>query len=108
MTVQQAYQALYSGALIVLAALLCVMLIRSARGPGVTDRLLSINMLGTLAIAAILILSALLGEGWLLDVALIYTMISFVSVLILARVYIPAHPRRRPFRDGEKGESEDA
>ena len=98
MTVDEAYTLLYGGALAVLAVLLGVMLFRSARGPGVTDRLLSINMCGTLVIASVLILSARLRESWLLDVALIYTMISFVSVLILARVYIPAQPRRRPFR----------
>ena len=104
MTVQEAYSALYSLALMVLSLLLCVMLLRSARGPGVTDRLLSINMMGTMIIALIVILSALLGEGWLLDVALIYTMISLVSVLILARVYIPAPPERKAFE--EEGEED--
>ena len=101
MTVSEAYQILYSAALVAVAVLLAVMLIRSAKGPGVTDRLLSINMIGTLVNAAILILSALLKESWLVDVALIYTMISFVSILVLARVYIPAHPKRKPFRETE-------
>ena len=99
MDLQEAYRSLYSLSLIVIALLLGVMLIRAVRGPGVTDRLLSINMIGTLVIAAILILSRLLGESWLLDVALIYTMISLVSVLILARVYIPADHGRKPFRE---------
>ena len=56
-------------------------------------------------IAGIVILSRLLGEAWLLDVALIYTMISLVSVLILARVLIPPRPSRRRFRD-EPGSAE--
>lgn len=105
MSLHDAYQTLYSVALLVIAALLAVMLLRSARGPGVTDRLLSINMIGTLVNCAIVVLSALLGEGWLVDVALIYTMISLVSVLILARVMIPEHPGRKPFRkhSGEDG-----
>ncbi len=89
MEVESAYRILYSIALIILAVSLGVLLARSIRGPGVTDRLLCINMIGTLVIAAIVILSKLLGETWLLDVALIYTMISMVSVLILARVLIP-------------------
>ena len=99
MDVRQAYELLYTFALIVIAALLCVMLFRSVKGPSVTDRLLSINMVGTLVIAGIVILSRLLEEAWLLDVALIYTMISLVSVLILARVLIPARPSRKRFRD---------
>lgn len=106
MDVQEAYKLLYAFALIVISLLLCVMLFRSAKGPGVTDRLLSINMVGTLVIAGIVILSRLLGEAWLLDVALVYTMISLVSVLILARVLIPPRPSRKRFRDepGPDGE----
>ena len=107
MNVETAYQILWSAALIVLAVLLGVMLIRSVRGPGVTDRLLSINMIGTLVIAAIVILSKALHETWLLDVALIYTMISLVSVLILARVLIPSKPFRKPFRDEESKPSKE-
>lgn len=105
MDVQEAYKLLYAFALIVISLLLCVMLFRSAKGPGVTDRLLSINMVGTLVIAGIVILSRLLGEAWLLDVALVYTMISLVSVLILARVLIPPRPSRKRFRDKPGGES---
>ena len=107
MDVQKAYEALYTFALTGIALLLFVMLFRSVKGPSVTDKLLSINMVGTLVIAAIVILSRLLGEAWLLDVALIYTMISLVSTLILARVLIPPRPSRKRFRDdpdaGEEG-----
>ena len=103
MSIDQAYQVLFSSALLVFSLLLVVMLIRSARGPGVADRLLSINMIGTLVIAGIVILSRLLEESWLVDVALIYTMISFVSILILARVYIPDQPSRKPFREKKRG-----
>ena len=101
MDVQEAYKILTTGALLVIAALLPVMLVRSVRGPGVTDRLLSINMIGTLVIAAIVLLSRLLGEAWLLDVALVYTMISLLSVLILARVFIPHGTEKSPFRPEE-------
>ena len=103
MDVQKAYELLYTSVLTGIALLLFVMLFRSVKGPGVTDRLLSINMVGTLVIAAIVILSRLLGEAWLLDVALIYTMISLVSVLILARVLIPPKPSRKRFRDEQEG-----
>lgn len=97
MTVGEAYTCLYTGALVILAVLIGVMLIRSIRGPGVTDRILSINMIGTMVISCIAVLYAYLGESYLLDVALIYTMISFVTVLVLASVYIPAKPKRKEF-----------
>ena len=97
MTVGEAYICLYTGALVILAVLIGIMLIRSIMGPGVTDRILSINMIGTMVISGIAILYAYLGESYLLDVALIYTMISFVTVLVLASVYIPAKPKRKEF-----------
>ena len=105
MDIKEAYQILYSGALIALIVLIGAMLVRAIKGPRITDRIMSINMIGTLVTAGIVILSQLLQEGFLVDVALIYTMISFVSILILARVYVPEDPERRPFsRKDEEGE----
>lgn len=86
--VSEAYSILYSVVLVALAALLALALIRAIIGPRVTDRILGINMLGTLVIAMIAILSQMMKESYLLDVALIYTMISFVTVLVLASVYL--------------------
>ncbi len=94
MNIESAYHALYTGALVVLAILMGIMVIRSVVGPRVTDRILSINMIGTMVVCAIAILTVMLDEGYLADVGLIYVMISFVSVLILTITYIPAHPRR--------------
>ena len=54
-----------------------------------------------------MILSRFLQENWLVDVALIYTMISFVSILILARVYVPSSPKRKPFRQEDEGKEDD-
>ncbi|HUM83545.1 MAG TPA: monovalent cation/H+ antiporter complex subunit F [Lachnospiraceae bacterium] len=103
MTVADAYRLLYSAALTVFAVLIGAMLVRSIIGPRITDRILSVNMIGTMVISCIVILSRLLHESYLADVALIYTMISFVSVLVLASVYIPDNKLRKKFmkEDGE-------
>ena len=93
-----AYHVLFIGALIVFTVLIGVMLVRSVIGPRITDRILSINMIGTMVICCIVILSQLLAEDYLADVALIYALISFVSVLVFATVYIPANPGRH-FRE---------
>ncbi len=92
MDIDKAYQMLYLSALIVLAVLIGVMLIRAVVGPRITDRILAVNMMGTMVISSIAILSRLLRESYLVDVALIYAMISFVVVLILATAYLPARP----------------
>lgn len=93
MTVAQAYQTLYGAALIVLLILIGAMCIRSIIGPRSTDRIMSVNMLGTMTISSIAILSLLLDEGYLADVAMIYAMISFVAVLMMASMFVPSRPK---------------
>ena len=88
MSIGNAYNILFSIALIWLSMLILCMLIRAIIGPRITDRILAINMIGTMVISCIAILSRLLWESFLADVALIYAMISFISVLILATIYI--------------------
>ena len=93
MTVEKAYKILYGGALIVLILLIGAMVIRSIIGPRSTDRIMSVNMLGTMTICSIAVLSVLLDEGYLADVALIYAMISFVAVLMMASMFVPSRPK---------------
>ena len=106
MSLQEAYHLLYSAALIALASLAGMVLLSAAFRKTVTDRILCINMLGTLVIASIAVLSRQLEEAYLLDVGLIYTMISFIAVLMLALTYIPPKPKRRMFEEEETTEEE--
>ena len=99
MSVQTAYQYLFSIALIWFAALNSFMLIRAIIGPRVTDRILAINMIGTMVICSIVILSRLFEASYLIDVALIYAMVSFIAVLILATIYIPIQKKRGRFEE---------
>ena len=111
MTVAQAYQTLYGAALIVLLILIGAMCIRSIIGPRSTDRIMSVNMLGTMTISSIAILSLLLDEGYLADVAMIYAMISFVAVLMMASMFVPSKPKGPKldvFSSSDGGSSETA
>ena len=83
-----AYALLMQGAMVILGLCLAVCLYRAFRGPKTADRLVAVNMAGTVTIMLILLLALLKQEDYLLDVALIYALISFVSVLIFAAVYI--------------------
>ena len=83
----------YFAALVALAVGVFFALLRAIRGPRVADRIVGINMIGTLATAMIAILAVYLGESWLLDVSLIYCMISFLAVVILSKIHISAHRR---------------
>ena len=104
MSIETAYHIIFSASLIWFSILILAMLIRSIMGPRITDRILCINMIGTMVICCIAILSRMLNESYLIDVALIYAMISFISVVILATVYIPNHRHREKF--GKQAEEE--
>ena len=54
-----------------MAILIFLCLIRAIRGPRLTDRIISGNMIGTMTIISIALLSVLLKESYLLDVCLI-------------------------------------
>lgn len=86
-----AYHILYVGLFIVLGLCVLACLIRSIKGPRVADRVVAGNMIGTAVIMIITVLSGYLGEGYLIDVCMLYAMISFVSVVVLSKVYSKAH-----------------
>ena len=102
MSVEQAYHVLYIGIILAFLILVGLTMIRSVRGPRITDRIMSVNVIGTLVISIIAILTFMLKEDYLLDVALIYAMISFISVLMLAAIYIPRDARDRADDKGRK------
>ena len=83
-----AWNILLASAVLAFLVLIGVMLVRAVQGPEAADRILAINMISTMVICIILILSLLLEEAWLLDVALIYAMISLVVVTMLASLYV--------------------
>lgn len=82
------YQKLYIGVLIILALMLFVCLVRAVKGPRVADRLMAVNMMGTMVMVMIAVLALLLKEGFLVDICLIYALVSFLAVNVLAKVYI--------------------
>lgn len=87
---EQAYSTLLMGVLLVLGFAMIPALLRAVRGPRLADHVLGINIVGTLTTACIAVLSVLLRQSWLLDVALIYCMMSFLAVVVLARAKIAA------------------
>lgn len=83
----QAYEILFTGALIFLAVALMLCLIRAIIGPRIADRVVAVNMMGTMVMVIIGILAVKMQEGYLADICLIYAMISFLAVVVLTKVY---------------------
>ncbi len=96
-----AYQYLFTAALIFLAILLVLCLVRAIIGPRVADRLVAVNMIGTMVMVIIAILTLMLQEGYLADICLIYAMISFLAVIVLTKVYMGVYLARKDHMETE-------
>ena len=87
MELVQQYSGLFYGILSVLAVMLLLCLIRAAIGPRIADRLVAVNMMGTMVMVIIAVLAVVKDQGYLMDICLIYAMISFLAVVVLSRIY---------------------
>lgn len=105
MELVQQYGWILNAALFILALMAMLCLIRAIIGPTIADRLVAVNMLGTMVMVMISILAVKLKEGYLIDICLIYAMISFLSVVVLTKVYTGVYLE---WKDKKKGEKKDA
>ena len=88
------YHTIYITMLILLSFMLLACLIRAVRGPLIADRLVAVNMMGTMVMVIIAVLALMLKEGYLVDICLIYAMISFLAVVVLCKVYIGSYEEK--------------
>ena len=86
---------IFTAALIFLAVMLLLCLLRAVRGPRVADRLVAVNMMGTMVMVMIAILALLLKEGYLVDICIIYASISFLAVIVLTKVYMGVYREKK-------------
>lgn len=91
----RAYDGLLIGAVVVLAILVIFSIIRSVLGPRTADRIIAVNMAGTMIISIIALLSVYLDENYLVDICLIYAMISFLGVVVLSKIYMGVYLQRK-------------
>ncbi|MDE5908800.1 MAG: sodium:proton antiporter [Lachnospiraceae bacterium] len=94
-TLDKIYQGMYIAVLIILAVMLFACLIRAVKGPRIADRIVAVNMMGTMVMVMIAVLSLLLKEGFLIDICLIYALVSFLAVTVISKVYIGVYAEKR-------------
>lgn len=88
------------GSAIVLALLMLATLVRAILGPRFTDRIIAVNVINTLVVAIIVLLSVWLREDFLVDVALVYALLSFLTVVVVSRLVL-VRRRRQLEREGK-------
>ena len=88
----------------VLGILCFFCLVRSVKGPRIADRIVAVNMIGTMTMMGIAVLTVKLKEAFLADVALIYAMISFLAVVVVAKVYMGVYREKTQAEKNKKEE----
>jgi len=75
---------------LILGLLICcaMCLYRIANGPTAADRMVSIDILGTVVVGFVAIITAVTGKAYLLDIALVWALVSFVGTLALAKYMV--------------------
>ena len=81
--------------LCVLTAVMLACLIRAVRGPRYTDRLAALNLICTVVVLMVCILSCVWGAWYLVGVAILYGLLNLLSVAVLSRISVRRHRERK-------------
>ena len=60
-------------------------------------------MMGTIVMVMIAILALMQEEGYLVDICLIYAMISFLAVIVLTKVYMGVYIQKKEEEEKKNG-----
>ena len=85
---EQIKEILLAGSALVLAVLILATLIRAILGPRFTDRIIAVNVINNMVVAELVILSVALKEDFLVDVALVFALLSFLTVVVVSRMVV--------------------
>jgi multicomponent Na+:H+ antiporter subunit F len=76
---------LFYASVIVLILTIFLCLYRVVIGPGVENRLIAVNTIGTTTIIILVLIGLIYGRPIFLDIAIVYAMINFIATLAVAR-----------------------
>ncbi len=104
---ETAYGVLYKVSLGILGVLLFACMLRCVIGPKIADRIVAVNMSGTVIMVMIAVLAVRMGEGYLVDVELIYALLSFLAVVLLTKVYMGVVRERQETEAAKRREADE-
>lgn len=76
------------------AVLIFLCFVRAVIGPKHADRIVAVNMMGTIINVLICGLGVFLNQGYLIDIAIIYAVISFLAVVVISKMYIGVYNQK--------------
>ena len=78
---------MFIAAAVAILVVMVLALIRALMGPTVYDRILAINMFGTKTMLIIAVLGMVAGRPDFIDIALVYALINFISIIAVLRFF---------------------
>lgn len=78
---------MFAAAVIAILVVMVLALSRALIGPTLYDRILAINMFGTKTVLLIAVMGMLAGRADIMDIALVYALINFISVIAVLRFF---------------------
>lgn len=66
---------------------MCLLLVRALLGPTLYDRVLAVNSFGTKTVLLLGLLGFVMGRPDFLDIAILYTLINFVSTIAVLKFF---------------------
>ena len=76
-----------TAATVAILVVILLALFRAFIGPTLYDRILAVNLLGTKTVLLIAVLGFLMGRPEFLDIAMVYALINFISVIGILRFF---------------------
>ena len=78
---------MYALTAVTLLVVMVLALIRAFKGPSLYDRILAVNNIGTKTVLLISVIGFLGGRPDFLDIAIVYALINFISVIGILRFF---------------------
>jgi len=75
---------------------------RIARGPSIWDRLLGLSLISTKVILIIVVIASIRETTYLLDVAIVYALLGFISIIFTAQFLLERIKSGREFNDNRR------
>ena len=92
-------ETIYNGFVILMLIVLTLVIfgyfIRTVLGPHFSDRIVAVNSISTIIMIFISFVAVWQGENYIVDIALIYAVLGFVTVMILCKSYLRSHHKDR-------------
>ena len=76
---------MFGAASLAILVIMAMVLARALMGPSVFDRILAVNLFGTLTVVLIALLGFLIDRPEFLDISLVYALINFIGTIAVTK-----------------------